>query len=162
MTAKRQPKTPSKYDSIIVAEYERYKEDCGLKIGDHKIFCKVIDRQDKYMLTMLKAHKADVKALLDNAYEFHALNIANTVREMLQESEKRTAAMLEAHKVELFARFETLENSLADMRCVVNQTEEDVKRLKFLNSWWIIALRGIGWITLGYLIVRFFHGPWVT
>jgi hypothetical protein len=160
MTAKRQPKTPSKYDSIIITEYERYKADCGMKIGDHKIWCKLLDKQDQNTLRMLKAQREDVRKIMDEAYEFHALNIAATVREMLAEQRTEIATMLEDHKQQIFGRIDKMEKSLAEMRCVVNQTEEDVKRLKFLNSWWIILLRGAGWTTLGYLIVRWFHGAW--
>ena len=114
MTARKKiQQTPSKYDSIIITEYERYKDECGMKIGDHKIFCKVIDRQDKYMMAMLRAHKADVEKLLANVYDIQAVAITGLVRDMLNKQNEEIKGLLNEHKDQLFARIDTLERSLA-------------------------------------------------
>jgi hypothetical protein len=150
MTAKKKPEpTPSKYDSIIITEYARYEKDCGLKIGDHKVWCRVLDRQDE-----------NLKEMLSQGYDVQAVLITDLVREMLAEQKVEIQGMLNEHKEQIFARIDQMEKSIAEMRCVVNQTEIDVQKLKRINSWWMLALRGAGWTTLGYLIVRWFHGAW--
>jgi hypothetical protein len=147
-------KTPSKYDSIIDAEYERYKEDCGLKIGDHKILCKVFDAQDD-----------NLQRILSQGYDVQAVAITDSVREILNE-----------FKAEVFERFDKLDHRITCMEIQLKEvtktidcTKEEIEnikmqlnKLKRVNTWWHIAGRWVTgvivavWIAY-YLYTNFWH-----
>jgi hypothetical protein len=133
-------KTPSKYDSIIVAEYERYKDDCGLKIGDHKILCKVFDAQDE-----------NLQDMLSKGYDVQAVLITDLVRENLNE-----------FKNDIFARFDILESRISNMEAqltevtkTVDSTQVEIQKLKRINSWWFIAIRWVSGVVAAVLIAWF-------
>jgi hypothetical protein len=166
MSEDKYDKTPIQYDSIIISEFDRYAADCGMKIGDHKLLCKVFDAQDK-----------NIQLILNAAYEFHALNIAGTVREMLGEHKEEIRDMLNANHTEVLGKIEGLEKRFEDHKCVFNEFRRDeftplketvdkmqkeLHIVKKKNTWAVIILRGIGWVLLGYLIIRLLHGPFIA
>jgi len=163
MSEEKDDKTSIQYDSIIISEFDRYAADCGMKIGDHKLLCKVFDAQDK-----------NIQLILNEAYEFHALNIATTVREMLGEHKEEIREMLNANHAVVLEKIEGLEKRFEDHKCVFNEFRKDeftplketvgmmqkeLHLVKKKNTWAVIIARGLGWTSLGLLIIRLFHGP---
>lgn len=142
-------KTPSKYDSIIITEYKRYEADCGLKIGDHKILCKVFDAQD-----------SETQRMINEAYDRHAVLITDEVRKMLFE-----------FKTEVFARFDKIElridgiqtqlnNLTATVDCTrseIDLLKAELKKLKVVNSWWHITGRWISGVIAAIAITYYLY-----
>ena len=162
MAKKNTLTTPSKYDSIIVAEYERYKEDCGLKIGDHKILCKVFDAQDD-----------NLKDMLAQGYDVQAKVITDLVREMLTMQAEQIAEYFEVQKKAIFAeigtvktaveelkgdvqelrdRVESLANVVDCTKSEVDMIKNELKKLKVVNSWWHITGRWVSGVVTAVLI----------
>lgn len=108
-------KTPGKYDSIIDTEYERYKEDCGLKIGDHKILCKVFDAQDD-----------NLQAILSEGYDIQAKLITDVVREMLVAQDTKIEKMLVTHKKDIFNEIGKIKKAVEDLASEVRKQKEEI------------------------------------
>lgn len=90
--------------------------------------------------------------------------------------ENMLVSKLEAFEKRIMKRMDDLEKKVDDQACqfkdfkkdefnpLKNRVEEigrEVHLIKKKNSWLVIILRGIGWVTLGSLLIRLWHGPFL-
>lgn len=132
------------YEHILTETYERYKDDFGYKIGDHKLLCNLFTAQDQNLREMLAA-----------GYDIQAKAITDVVKDMLAEQEVRFEKMLEANNEALIKKVREM---IGEVKSEVDDIREDVEMLKKLNSFWAIITRiGIG-VAIALGLIRLIHG----
>jgi hypothetical protein len=98
------------------------------------------------------------------------------IKALLQEHHKAFDDRLELFEKKVFDKIDTLEKKIDEQVCVfdkfqkdefmplketVEEMKADLYSVKKKNTWLIIILRGLGWTTVGMLIIRLLHGPFI-